>query len=159
MPPGVGAFTAGSSGAADTGRRLAVQICATRTPASPPRLPDVVSNDTSAHMPAPTLRTLTPLEVRDALASRTDVILVDVRELSEHAVAQIESATLIPLKTLPARHSGLAREHAIILLCHHGMRSEVAGNFLLAEGFRRVSHMAGGIERWSGDVDTSVKKY
>jgi rhodanese-related sulfurtransferase len=39
------------------------------------------------------------------------------------------------------------------------MRSEMAGDFLLAQGFLRVSHMIGGIDRWSDDVDATVAKY
>jgi rhodanese-related sulfurtransferase len=110
-------------------------------------------------MHVPTLRNLTPLEIREAIATRTDITLVDVREPSEHAQARIDAAALIPLKTLPARFATLPRDHEIILLCHHGMRSEVAGTFLLAMGFSRVSHMTGGIDRWSDDVDSSVAKY
>ncbi|MDZ7631874.1 MAG: rhodanese-like domain-containing protein [Gemmatimonadaceae bacterium] len=105
------------------------------------------------------LSNLTPLEIRSALASRTDVTLVDVREPAEHAIAHIDGATLIPLRTLPQQLDALPRDHEIILHCHHGMRSEMAGNFLLSQGFERVSHMLGGIDRWSDDVDASIAKY
>ena len=53
------------------------------------------------------LSNLSPVEVRDALLSRTDVMLVDVREPAEHAVAHIEGATLIPLRTLPQQLGSL----------------------------------------------------
>ena len=105
------------------------------------------------------LANLTPVEIRDALASRSDVVLVDVREPGEFAVAHIDGATLIPLRTLPQQLDVLPRDREIILHCHHGMRSEMAGNFLLAQGYARVSHMVGGIDRWSDDVDPSVPKY
>ncbi|HYW49146.1 MAG TPA: rhodanese-like domain-containing protein [Gemmatimonadaceae bacterium] len=105
------------------------------------------------------LSNLTPLEIRDALAQRDDITLVDVREPVEHAIASIEGAILVPLRTLPERLDSLPREHEIMLLCHHGMRSEMAGNFLLAQGFSRVSHMVGGIDRWTDDVDSTIPKY
>jgi rhodanese-related sulfurtransferase len=35
----------------------------------------------------------------------------------------------------------------------------MAGNFLLAQGFPRVSHMVGGIDRWSDEIDPTVAKY
>ena len=107
----------------------------------------------------PALVNLTPTEIRDALASRRDITLVDVREPAEHAIARIEGAVLVPLRTVPQQLDALDRSHEIVLLCHHGMRSEMAGNFLLAQGFERVSHMVGGIERWSDDVDPSVPHY
>lgn len=105
------------------------------------------------------LANLTPVEIRDALASRTDVLLVDVREPAEVDVAQIAGALQVPLRTLPLQLSLLPRDQEIILLCHHGMRSEMAGNFLLAQGYLRVSHMVGGIDRWSDDVDDTIAKY
>ena len=105
------------------------------------------------------LSNLTPVEIRDALASRSDVLLIDVREPAEYAVAHIEGATLIPLRTLPQQLERVPRDHEIILHCHRGMRSEMAGKFLLAQGYTRVSHMVGGIDRWSDDVDPSVPKY
>ncbi len=105
------------------------------------------------------LSNLTPTQIRDALASRTDVTLVDVREPAEHDIARIDGATLIPLRTLPQAITTLPRDTEIILLCHHGMRSEMAGNFLLSQGFPRVSHMVGGIDRWSEEIDPSVARY
>ena len=106
------------------------------------------------------LRNLTPIEIRDALVARADdVMLVDVREPNEYATAHIDGATLIPLRALPQNVATLPREREIILHCHHGMRSEMAGDFLLSQGFVRVSHMIGGIDRWSDDVDQTVAKY
>lgn len=105
------------------------------------------------------LANLTPVEIRDALATRSDVLLVDVREPAECAIAQIPGALLVPLRTLPQQLESLPRDREIILHCQHGMRSEMAGNFLLAQGFSRVSHMVGGIDRWSDDVDGTIAKY
>ena len=109
--------------------------------------------------PRAMLSNLTPLQIRDTLAARHDVLLVDVREPAEYAVAHIDGATLIPMRTLPQQLEQLPRDHEIILHCHHGMRSEMAGDFLLSQGFARVSHMVGGIDRWSDDVDPTVAKY
>jgi sulfur-carrier protein adenylyltransferase/sulfurtransferase len=105
------------------------------------------------------LATLTPLEIRDALATRRDLVLVDVREPAEHAIAAIAGARLVPLHTLPQHVHALPRDHEIVLYCHHGVRSDMAGQFLVAHGFPRVSHMQGGINRWSEDVDHTIAKY
>ena len=105
------------------------------------------------------LTNLTPSQIRDALATRADVMLVDVREPAEFAIAHIDGATLLPMQTIPQQLASLPRDKEIILHCHHGMRSEMAGNFLLAQGFPRVSHMVGGIDRWSDEIDPTVAKY
>ncbi len=105
------------------------------------------------------LTNLTPSQIRDALATRSDVMLVDVREPTEFAIAHIDGATLVPMQSIPQQLASLPRDKEIILHCHHGMRSEMAGNFLLAQGFERVSHMVGGIDRWSDEIDPTVAKY
>lgn len=105
------------------------------------------------------LLNLTPTQIRDALASRADVMLVDVREPVEYAIASIEAATLIPLRELPQDCASLPKDMEIILHCHHGVRSQMAGDFLIAQGFPRVSHMVGGIDRWSDEVDPAIVRY
>jgi rhodanese-related sulfurtransferase len=105
------------------------------------------------------LSNLTPTEIHEVLTTRADIVLIDVREPAEYALAHIHGATLIPMQSLPQTLDTLPLDREIILYCHHGMRSEMAGNFLLSRGFARVSHMLGGIERWTDDVDPSVPKY
>jgi sulfur-carrier protein adenylyltransferase/sulfurtransferase len=107
----------------------------------------------------PMLEELSPTQIRDRLAAGGDVLLIDVREPAEYATAHIAGAVLIPMRTLPQRLAEIPRTHDILLHCHHGMRSEMAGNYLLAQGFSRVAHMVGGIDRWSVDVDPAVPQY
>ena len=47
----------------------------------------------------------------------------------------------------------------IVVMCHHGIRSAAACAFLVREGFHHVRNMAGGIDRWSREVDASVPRY
>jgi sulfur-carrier protein adenylyltransferase/sulfurtransferase len=105
------------------------------------------------------LDVLTPTEARDAVAARQGIILLDVREPAEYTTAHIAGSTLMPLRTLPARVHELDRQAEIIVYCHHGVRSEMAGQFLLEQGFEHVAHLAGGIDRWSVDVDPTVPRY
>jgi rhodanese-related sulfurtransferase len=105
------------------------------------------------------LTELTPTEIRDLMSTQPDVLLIDVREPGEYAIARIDGARLIPMRTLPDQLATLPRDGAIVLYCHHGMRSETAGEFLVGQGFSNVAHMVGGIDRWSDDIDASVAKY
>ena len=43
--------------------------------------------------------------------------------------------------------------------CHHGGRSQRAAEQLVAEGFREVYNLAGGIDAWSIEVDPTVPRY
>ena len=54
---------------------------------------------------------------------------------------------------------GLAKDSAIVLHCHHGVRSRQAGQQLIEQGFTQVYNLSGGIDAWSVQVDESVPRY
>jgi rhodanese-related sulfurtransferase len=66
---------------------------------------------------------------------------------------------LVPLATLPSRVHELPREREVVLVCHHGARSQQALHFLRAQGFTRLMNLTGGIDQWSVLVDPSVPRY
>jgi adenylyltransferase/sulfurtransferase len=102
---------------------------------------------------------LTPLEVAARVRRGDDFDLVDVREPYEHAIARLPNARLIPLPTLGRAVGTLDPEREIVVYCHHGGRSAAAVDALRAAGFRRIWNLAGGIDRWSREVDPSVPRY
>ena len=53
----------------------------------------------------------------------------------------------------------LDRSAEIVVYCHHGMRSAAAVEWLQDQGFRTVRNLVGGIDRWSLEVDASVRRY
>ena len=85
--------------------------------------------------------------------------LVDVREPHEYQIAHLEGAVLIPLRSLPERFAEIPRDRDVVLHCHHGVRSLTALEFLRAQGYERVTSLAGGIEAWSLEIDPSVPRY
>jgi rhodanese-related sulfurtransferase len=102
----------------------------------------------------------TPLELSLRLQKEVPFRLIDVREKEEWDFCHLEKAELIPLSEFPSRSlAELKKDESIILYCHHGVRSERAGQFLLKNGYNHVSHLAGGIEAWALEVDSSVKRY
>ena len=105
------------------------------------------------------VREITPRELASRLARGDDILLLDVREPSEWTIARIDGARLIPLATLQSAVPSLDRSREIVVHCHHGVRSAAAVRFLQSEGFGRVSNLAGGIARWSADVDAAVPQY
>jgi adenylyltransferase/sulfurtransferase len=88
-----------------------------------------------------------------------EVALVDVREPHEAAIARIAGAVLMPLRTLPARVAELDRDREIVLMCHHGQRSQRALEFLRQSGFGKLKNLRGGIDAWSREVDATVVRY
>jgi adenylyltransferase/sulfurtransferase len=97
--------------------------------------------------------------LHERMQSGQPFVLLDVREPFEFEIARIEGANLIPLGELPQRTHELDREAEIFVLCHSGMRSERAAEFLRTAGFVRVANVAGGIDAWSEEVDPDVPRY
>lgn len=102
---------------------------------------------------------LTPAEVRSRLEGGERLRLVDVREPLEHRIASVEGAELVPLATLPGALGRFDADEEIVVMCHMGIRSLTACDFLVQSGFTRVRNLAGGIDRWSVEVDPTVPRY
>ncbi|MBZ5540317.1 MAG: rhodanese [Acidobacteriia bacterium] len=102
---------------------------------------------------------ITPKEVQERLERGEKLVLVDVREQWEYDLCRIAGAKLIPLKTLPANAGALEEAEEVICYCHHGIRSLDAAAWLRGQGIAGAKSLAGGIERWSREVDASVPRY
>jgi adenylyltransferase/sulfurtransferase len=100
-----------------------------------------------------------PITVSAKLAAGESFEILDVREPHEWAIAHIEGARLIPLAALESRLSELSQDREIVVHCKAGGRSAQAVRRLRAAGFKRVWNLAGGIQRWSRDVDPSLPAY
>ncbi len=100
-----------------------------------------------------------PLEVKQRLDRGEKLLLVDVREPHEHAICRIEGSLLMPMGTIPANLQKLDVDEDVICFCHHGMRSMDVANWLRAQGVKSAKSMAGGIDRWSMEIDAKVPRY
>lgn len=98
-------------------------------------------------------------EVQDRIARGEKLLLVDVREEWEYRLCRIPNAKLIPLGSLLANVNTLLDADDVICYCHHGMRSLDAAVWLRRQGVESAKSMAGGIERWSIEIDSSVPRY
>lgn len=102
---------------------------------------------------------ITARELSQRLQQGDDLLLVDVREAAELAIARFPDALHIPLTTIPLRLAELPAERTIVLACHHGGRSMQALQFLKGRGYTTLLNLEGGIDAWSRDVDPTVKRY
>ncbi len=103
--------------------------------------------------------TLTPGDLAARLARGDALDLVDVREKHEWDICRIEGARLAPLSSFAEALRTLDSARDVVLYCRSGVRSAKALRQLQAAGFKRVWNLAGGILRWSDDVDPSIPKY
>jgi rhodanese-related sulfurtransferase len=99
--------------------------------------------------------------VRAKLSALDDFLLLDCRETEEHAIANISGAWLLPMSELASRLAELEpyRQREIAVHCHHGGRSLKVALWLRDQGYAQARSMAGGIDRWSQEVDPAVPRY
>ncbi len=97
--------------------------------------------------------------LKEKLDQGDKIILLDVRENSEFSFNRIEGGVHIPLAELPERFSELDQNAEVISYCHMGVRSMKATQFLKKQGFEKALNLAGGIDAWSLQVDSSVPRY
>ena len=105
---------------------------------------------------------IAPSEVKRLLDAGDSVKLIDVREPAEFQAACIAGAELIPMRSVPAelqRLEATADESTLVVFCHHGVRSLNVVNWLREQGVARCQSMAGGIDRWSIEIDPAVPRY
>ena len=100
-----------------------------------------------------------PAGLKAKMDAREPLCLLDVREPWEVALAAIPGSLAIPMDEIPARLKELDAASEIIVMCKSGGRSQRAAQYLLAQGYRKVSNLQGGINAWSRDIDPDVPEY
>ena len=102
---------------------------------------------------------ITPQQLKARLDAGEDLFLLDVREVHERDICNI-GGELIPKDTVENNLDRIPRDTEIIVYCRSGGRSDwVARELVGRHGFSKVSNLAGGMLRWSDDVDPTMKKY
>jgi monothiol glutaredoxin len=104
------------------------------------------------------VRDISPKELKALLDSGKVTELYDARTEKERGIAKLAQARMLDETTM-AHIEGLAKDTPIAFHCHHGGRSRAAAEHFLKLGFKNVYNLAGGIEAWSRDVDSSVPRY
>ena len=105
------------------------------------------------------MKQLSATELKNRMQQKNNLFLLDVREPHEFQYASIANSVLIPLNQIPFRFTELDPEQEIVVICHHGMRSQQAANYLERSGFKNLANLKGGIDAWSLECDSSVARY
>jgi rhodanese-related sulfurtransferase len=102
---------------------------------------------------------ISPAELKKRLDAGEKFLLIDVREPWEYETCRIEGAKLMPMRTIPANLQSLDVEEPVICYCHHGMRSLDVAVWLQKQGVESARSLAGGIDKWSAEIDPKVPRY
>ncbi len=104
---------------------------------------------------------MSPLEVKERLDNEHPLVLVDVREPHEYAIADLAqyAPARVPVGQLLERMSELDPTDNLVIYCRSGSRSAWAVQQLMAAGYEKVFNLEGGILKWRLDVDPSLRAY
>lgn len=89
----------------------------------------------------------------DTKLNNNEVMLVDVRQRDEKPVSPFPCMN-VPINELESQLTDWNKTQEIVFFCHSGIRSAHAVELLQEKGFSRVSHLRGGLVRYS---PTTVK--
>lgn len=106
-------------------------------------------------------------ELAVKLQSEDPFVLLDVREPWELDKAKITDSRmqLAPMSRLSkegikALPDSVQEHDALIyVLCHHGVRSAQVTNWLIAQGWKNVFSVRGGIDAYASGIDAGVGWY
>ncbi len=126
---------------------------------------DTPVSTVSTHRETPAPAMDHPLEISVAEASTLlrnspdKVTLIDVREPWETEICRVAGAEFIPMRQVPEHLGSLPRNRQLLVMCHHGARSQRVTEFLRANGFTAATNIAGGIAAWADEIDPSLARY
>ncbi len=106
------------------------------------------------------MRQMSPAELRSYLEQTGQrPLLLDVREPWEYHHCHIDGSRLIPMGQIPTASRDLDPDQEIVVICHHGVRSQQVCGFLDRSGFKNVVNLTGGIDAWAREVDPAMATY
>ena len=99
-------------------------------------------------------------KLKDEKEEGKDFFLLDVRTREEKKYSDI-GGSLLPLQEIEKSYHELEGKEgkAIVVYCHHGVRSFHACVFLQEKGFNNLFNLEGGIDAWSLQIDEKVPRY
>jgi adenylyltransferase/sulfurtransferase len=126
-----------------------------------PTIHQLVDYDAFCGVPEPLdpSQEMSPGELRDRLAAGDAPLLLDVRNPPEWELCRLQGAILVPLAELTQRLHEIPRDRAIVAYCKMGGRSAQAVEILTEAGYERVTNLAGGLDRWTDEVDPDLARY
>ncbi len=86
-------------------------------------------------------------------------LLLDVREPWEFDICHIAGSNNLPMGQIPQRVEELADSAEIVVICHHGVRSQQVIRFLQSQMNASLINLDGGVDAWAREVDRDMPLY
>ena len=99
------------------------------------------------------------IQLKKELETDPQTVLLDVRDKWEFDLCHIDNSVNISLSEISERKDELDKQPRTVIICHHGMRSAIAAEYLILEGFEKIVNLEGGIDAWASTIDQSMTRY
>ena len=86
-------------------------------------------------------------------------LLLDVREPWEFDICHIAGSNNLPMGQIPQRVEKLADSAEIVVICHHGVRSQQVIRFLQSQMNASLINLDGGVDAWAREVERDMPLY
>ncbi len=94
------------------------------------------------------MNSISPIDLKEKLDNKSELVLIDVREEFEHADFNI-GGTLIPMSTLFEQIEKIPKDKSVVLYCAKGIRSGMVIQRLEEKyGYTHLINLSGGIYAW-----------
>jgi rhodanese-related sulfurtransferase len=103
--------------------------------------------ETIERIPRGSIQSVRAEALKQMLAERKDLLLVDVRSEKFFKEGHIEGAVNIPLYRFSANYAQIPLDRTVMLVDDRGFRSFLAGSYLEMKGYR-VMRLFGGMQAW-----------
>jgi rhodanese-related sulfurtransferase len=86
-------------------------------------------------------------------------VLLDVREAWEFEICHIDGSINIPMGQISPQLEQLQTASEIVVICHHGIRSQQVINFLQQCSAAALVNLDGGVDAWARSIDLDMPVY
>ncbi len=86
-------------------------------------------------------------------------LLLDVREPWEFDICHIDGSVNLPMAQIPQSMERFQDAAEIIVICHHGIRSQRVIQFMQQQLSQTLINLDGGVDAWAHDVDADMPVY
>jgi rhodanese-related sulfurtransferase len=100
-----------------------------------------------------------PRELVDRLAAGETIHLLDVRTREEFDTVKLAGAHLFTQEFMQEILAHWPRTDLLVIYDHQGMRSMDAAAYFQGHGFEQIKSLRGGIDAWSAEVDSKLRRY
>jgi rhodanese-related sulfurtransferase len=86
-------------------------------------------------------------------------MLLDVREPWEFEICHIDGSINIPMGQISQQLEQLQTANEVVVICHHGVRSQQVIRFLQQQLTAELVNLDGGVDAWARAIDPDMPVY